>query len=833
MHLFAMGLAAGSLGILRLSADPGVVFQALVPLGIAGFVVVAASVTSRLWARSTILSVTTPTVPAHPSRPAPWRVPRIVSLCLAASSGLLLGSFWTLLACQTIAARVIDEALVGQDLIVEGRVIGIPRRDGRHVSLDFLILESSERAEGMPRRVRLSWNGGNSSVRAGEHWRLTVRLRPVSGFRNTGGFDRVRYLIERRIDATGQVRASPMPLRLAAGTGIDSWRQSLADRVEALQIDTGTAAGTTAEVNVKARPGNTPAVDRSNPSVRAIALVQALTLGISHRVDDVTWSILRDSGTAHLLAISGLHVTLIAGWGLWLARGLARRCGATAGRAHYLALLASLLLAIAYAVLAGFGLPVRRAVVMLVVWIGASARLRVLPSNRALSIALVAVLLVDPLAPLSVGFWLSFGTVALLSALHAGRIRSPNAPLHRRIAAALRTHCLLGIVLLPVTAWFFQSGAVIAPLANAIAVPLVGLFVVPLAFAVLALSSVWPDAATVALRVFDAASGWILAVLEWLIATSSGSWTLSLPSVEILLWCLAGMLVLCAGGGRLPRLLVIALLIPAGQANLRPSSPPGFELHVLDVGQGLAALVLTRNRTWLYDTGDRLSPSLSMLEAVVVPYLHSLGRRDVDVIVISHPDRDHAAGIDDAIARWPDARVIVGVPDPSLPADAARCRAGDTELHDDVRFSFLHPYDGDTGSENDRSCVLLIHQGDSRVLLTGDIEASAERRLVDRMGELRVSVLTAPHHGSKTSSSDTFVRAFSPEHVVYPAGYRNRHGFPHPSVQMRYNTAGASAHLTSRGGAVRFLFGLSGLVERPVAWHDARHRFWHDMVEPL
>jgi len=799
VRAFAAGLVGGSLGVLRLSAAPETVFAAIGPLT----VLLAAALGSCVARR----------------RCPPWAV---------LSIGLLIGALVTLLACERAASRVIDERRVGVDILVDGRVVGVPRRDGRRLAFELAVEAASSIEDGTPivlapRRLALSrYRGGD--MRAGERWRLTVRLRPLAGLRNAGGFDRVRHLLTRGIDASGSVRDRPPPVRLAAGRGLDAWRERLAAQLES----PGERAG---RVSVSTDDGGS-----AHGTDRAVALARALVLGIGHGVDDEVRALLRDTGTAHLLAISGLHVTLVAGWGLWVGRTFARRAGANVGRAAALGLGAGLALASGYALMAGFGLPVRRALAMLAVCFVAAFRLRALSAGSALAAALVAALAIDPLAPLSVGFWLSFGTVGALVWLHAGRMRRGGDGIGARgraLLATLRTHLLLGVVLLPVTAWFFQSGAWTAPLANAVAVPVVGLVVVPLAFAAVVFGGLVPALASLALYALGAVTEALFATLEWLLSHTGGAGTLALPSLESLLWCLLGLALLFGPRGLAPRRLALFLLLPALLANAgRGPRVEGFELHVLDVGQGLAALVLTPRSTWLYDTGGNLAPGYSMLEAVVVPYLHALGRRRVDVIVVSHPDSDHAAGLGDARERWPEARVIVGVPGGKMPVDATPCRAGDSETHDGVRLSFLHPAAHDTLDENDASCVLLVQQGSSRALLTGDIERAGERLLVERVGILSVSVMTAPHHGSRTSSGPALLDAFAPAHVVFPAGYRNAYRFPHREVEMRYKTAGAVSHVTARDGALRFAFGPAGLVASPSSWHTTRHRFWHDMLEP-
>ena len=802
MRAFALGLLCGSLAALRLALPVPTVLALLWPFGTA----------LALLAGLRLLAAT----PAREEAGTGARLPTARLLRSAPTNaliGALAGACWSVFALQSAGERVLDARLVGVDLVLAGRVADVPRERAGRRSFDFVV-ERAVRTPGnlpfAPRRLRLSRRGG-TALRAGERWELTVRLRPVGGLRNAGGFDRVRYLLSRRIDASGYVRDGQPARFLGEAGGTGALRHALAERLDALG----------------AQPPFEP--DRS----RAVALVKALTIGVAHEVPERTRELLRDSGTAHLLAISGLHITLVAGWGLWGGRALARAFGVESGRAATLGLLASALLAAAYALLAGFGLPTRRALVMLLVVLLAGFRLRVLSPGTALAAALVAVLAIDPLAPLAVGFWLSFGTVAALLWLHSGRIRERDAGRLAHLASLLRTHCLLGVVLLPATAWFFQSGSWVAPLANAVAVPFTALLVVPLAFLTLVLAVLWPAAGELALGAFDGTSALLLAFLAALLERLGGVWTLALPSAAALLWCVAGLALLFGPRGLLPRRFVPFLLLPALAANLAPPRPDGFEVHVLDVGQGLAALVLTAHETWLYDTGGRVSPSLSMLEAVVVPYLHTLGRRRVDTLVVSHPDSDHAAGTEDARRRWPGLRVIAGARDADTPAEAIDCRAGQSETHDRVRFSFLHPAGHDGGSENDASCVLLVHLGASRVLLSGDIERAGEARLIGRIGgSLPVTMMTAPHHGSRTSSSAALLRTFAPAHVVFPAGAANRYGFPHETVQMRYKAAGAVTHVTGRDGALRFGFGPDGLVGPPESWRGAARRFWHDLVEP-
>jgi competence protein ComEC len=584
-----------------------------------------------------------------------------------------------------------------------------------------------------------------------------------------------------------------------------------------------------------------------------VGIISALSLGIRHEVDDAAWQLLRDTGTAHLLAISGLHVSLIALWGFVVGRQITRFCmalgwvnpvqsGTLEPRTAGLAL--SFILACTYTIISGFELPTQRALVMLLVWLIAAWHFRYLPPGAALCIALGVVLLVNPLNSLTVGFWLSFGTVGTLFYLHSGhQVRSQVAPAAnslitktRKISHMLKTHVLIGVCLLPVGAWFFQSGSLVAPLANLLAVPWTAIFIVPFSLISACLSSLVPAMANLSLYVAQWSVEVLLGYLSVLDQHVPAAVTLSVPSTYVLVLTISGLLSLFAPRGLGLRWLAGPLLAPFIVFNLQRAPVEGFELHVLDVGQGLAALVFTDERTMLFDTGGKVSRSLSMFEAVVIPYLHAKGRRRIDTLIVSHSDEDHSFGAQDLVARFPDVQVFASNPlDLPDTVNQQPCIAGDSWASGSVNFAFLHPAAHDRGSKNDLSCVLLVYTGSSRVLLTGDIEAQGEYKLASRVrpgGQFDLDVLVAPHHGSATSSSQYLLDVFKPEYVVFPSGQRNRYGFPHADVQLRYNLLGARSFTTGTDGAVSFLLGESGLYRPPLSWWKSHRRFWHGIINP-
>ena len=710
-------------------------------------------------------------------------------------TGALLGigcATWTV---QLELSRQLNEALAGRDLQVSGTVVGIPefaaQRTVFRLAVESVVVPSG--ASFKAKQLQLSWYGPTQQVFAGERWRFTVRLKPPRGLGNPGGFDFARWMFQQRIHARGYVREVPPPARVS----VHPWQRDA----------------------VRARLGRKlESLDSANSQV---ALVQALSIGLTHGVDDATWTLLRDSGIAHLLAISGLHIGLIAAWayafGVFLWRCSARLQRRSSQQSF--ALCCSAVAALAYATLAGFTLPTQRALLMLLSAALLTIRRRPSTPGTVLLVALSLVLAHDSLAIMSAGFWLSFGTVAILFYLHHGYLTR-----HNRLTRAAATHLKLGVLLLPATAWFFQTGSLVAPLANAIAVPMVGLIIVPLSL-LSVLLMFWESAASLCLGLAE----WLLSQLLVIIGSFSrynwASISLSLPSVEYLIMASCGLLVLFAPRGLRLKWLSVPLLMPAILINALGSRVDGFELHMLDVGQGLAAVILTEQHVVLFDTG-RGSRRKSLVESVILPFLRTRGRHRPDIVVVSHLDSDHAGGVADLQRHFPDIQFFSSdLAHPSLNS-ADICEAGYAWDLDGVSFSFLHPAAIDLGSRNNRSCVLLVHYGASRVLLTGDIEASAEVVLVDRMGQLPVTVMSAPHHGSRTSSTAAFVNSLQPEHVVFSAGYNNTFGFPHDEVQMRYKLVGSQLHTTGQDGAVSFEFDKSGLRKPPIAYWQTHRRFW-------
>lgn len=687
----------------------------------------------------------------------------IVLAGLAHSRWRWVAALWlgAALAFWSADARLGDRLpanLDGEVFEILGTVTGLVEQEYGRQRFHFRIESGMQGRQpvALPTEVRLNVYEP-LDIQTGERWQLRVKLRSPRGFGNPGGFDYERWLFAQGIGATGYVRDIRSARRLSAADG--EWRADIAGRVAALA--SGPAAG----------------------------LVRGLATADRSAISDEHWELLRVTGTAHLMAISGLHIGLVAGLGLALAGLLRRRFAPHRGLA-WPALLAGGL-ALVYGMLAGFGLPVQRALVGTAVLLLALAWRRAIAPGHAYGVALTAVLCLDPLAPLDAGFWMSFGAVAAILFLLSGR-----RPQGSKLAATLRVQFGLFLLLAPLTAAHFGLVPLVSPLANLVAIPSFGFIVVPLVLTAMLLLW-WPPAA-------GALFGWAGLVLEillqgfeWLAALTP-PFAPAQPAPEAWLLAVAGLLLLAAPRALPGRWFAAWLLLPAGLVLAAPWLPPDraampLAMHFLDVGQGLAVVVETPRHTLVYDTGPGFGEN-DAAKRVVIPFLESRGRRP-DIVLVSHGDGDHAGGLASLRKRYPEARF------------AGRTRIAD-ELEDcaalhwrweQVQFEVLDSGVVGSAHDNNASCVLRIARAGFAALLTGDIEAPAEARLVKNAGQrLRAHVVLAPHHGSRSSSTQQFVRAVQPTLVIAAAGYGNQWDFPKPDVVARWRAAGA--HMLDTGG---------------------------------
>lgn len=781
-----------------------------------------------------------------PPAKAVWSARSLAALLLALVAGFAL----TGLRAAAFQGDALAPALEGRDIAITGRVLAMPQRgeDG----LRFRFAVESAHLDGkpvqLPPRLYLGWYAGfggleaadtdtgdapaallalqrqPQNLRAGEYWRMTVRLKAPHGNSNPHGFDYELWLWEQGVQATGYVRAGPrdVPPQLLAG----GWRHPVE----------------------RARQWMRDAVFARVADRQLAGVVAALLVGDQNAIDRADWDVFRATGVAHLMSISGLHITMFA----WLAAqviGWLWRRSARWSPALCLALPASsaaawggLLLAAAYALFSGWGVPAQRTVWMLaaVVLLRQSGKRWPWPQVWLLAMAVVVAL--DPWALLQAGFWLSFVAVGVLFATDSGakyarliRVDSQNDSQTWRLAALLpvwlgaagrsvvrsaREQWIVTLALAPLSLLLFNQVSLVGLLANGLAIPWVTLVVTPLTM----LGMVWAP-------VWDLAAGAVAALmlfLQWL-----ARWPMASISVAAApLWCavagVAGGLLLAM---RLPwhwRVLGVPLMLPV--LLWQPLRPPAgeFELMAADVGQGNALIVRTAGHTLVYDTGPRFSRESDAGHRVLVPLLRALGER-VDILLLSHRDSDHIGGAPAVLAMQPQAALLSSIEDShALQAlrPSRRCAAGQRWVWEGVSFDVLHPAAADyevPAKPNAMSCVLRISNGKNSALLAGDVELAQEQRLVTARAALQADVLLVPHHGSKTSSSAAFLDAVKPTLALAQNGYRNRFGHPAAPVLERYRERGIAVVTSPVCGAA------SWSSERPAEVRCQRQtalRYW-------
>ncbi|WP_255839023.1 DNA internalization-related competence protein ComEC/Rec2 [Pseudomonas benzenivorans] len=718
-------------------------------------------------------------------------LPPVWLACLLALAGLLclpsraypcgfflIGFGWACASAQWALDDRLAPELDGRTLWLEGQVVGLPEvSDG---VVRFQLQHAASRRAVLPTRMRLAWYDG-PPVRGGETWRLAVRLKRPHGLVNPHSFDYEAWLLGQRIGATGTVKSGR---RVEAAAGPPAWRDALRQRLLG-----------------------------SDALGRAGALA-ALVLGDGSGLSAADWRLLQDTGTIHLMVISGQHIALMAGLLYGLVAGLAR-WGCWPRGWPWLPAACSLAFAgaLGYGMLAGFEVPVRRACVMVGLVLLWRWRFRQLGVWLPLLVALALVLLVEPLASLQAGFWLSFAAVGLLILIFGGRLGAWSW-----WHSLGRAQWGMAIGLLPVLLALGLPVSSSAPLANLIAVPWVGILVVPLALlGTLLLPVPWLGSALLWLA---GGALELLFRLLTLIASGLPAWLPSTLSVWSWLLVALGALLLLLPAGVPMRSLGWFLLLPL-LCSPQPRPPAGqAEVWVLDVGQGLAVLLRTREHALLYDAGPRFG-EFDMGERVVLPSLRALDVRRLDLMLLSHADNDHAGGAQ-AIVQGLSVRQVWSGEAGALPASlgAEPCESGRNWQWDGVRFTLWRW--ARAGDSNQASCVLLVEAAGERLLLTGDIDSNAERALLASGMNLRADWLLAPHHGSRSSSSSAFVRAVAPSAVLISRGRHNAFGHPHPIVLARYGALPAKLHDTVEQGALRLRLGTFGEAR---GLRDER-RFW-------
>ena len=715
----------------------------------------------------------------------------------------IIGFLWAWLQAVNYATHIIPSQWEGKDLHVVGEVISVPEKLDYKSRFLFKVstVHTLHTNWSLPAKVRLSWYHARRPILPGQIWRLTIRVKRPNGFMNPQGFDYEAWLFQQGINAIGYVRKDPGNQVTDSKPNLQIIRYNLLTKLK----------------------------QRLSES-KFSGLFQALALGIRSQISQTDWQILQATGTGHLIAISGLHIGLIAGLCYMVVMAFWRLVPMLC---HFIpspkaAAMAAMTGALIYAFLAGLAIPTQRALVMVTVVMISLLTNRFSKPSNVLGLALLMVLILDSRSVLSAGFWLSFGAVALLVYGLSCRYRTT-----RGLAALSKAQYLITLGLLPLTLLLFQQASLAAPIANLIAIPWVSFITVPLVLSGAAALYLYEPLGEWLLWLADVTFKPLYELLQYLADFQFVNWIQASPGFGVLALSLLGVLLLLSPRGIPVKPLGVVFLLSL--FLIKPQSIPvgAVRLTVLDVGQGQAVVVETQGHTLVYDAGPKFSDKFDTGKSVVLPYLIQQNRTLIDTLVVSHGDNDHRGGVESLVANLRIGQLYSGEPNRLEGLSAKPCEAGQSWSWDKVNFTLIHPTTTQKPfRDNDLSCVLKIATDSQSILLTGDIHKRSERHLVTtQRHNLAADILVAPHHGSRSSSHHEFIKWVDPKYVIFTAGYKNRFKHPHKYVIQRYSQTSAKLLTSADHGAIQFLLTPYNENIEPVTFRQSAARHWHRRSE--
>lgn len=739
----------------------------------------------------------------------------IIKSVLRFIAGLTFGILWTSVLAYQGLSDSLPKALENRNLLITGIVSDLPQPFDEGIRFQFHVEKASFEGKNVsvPENIMLTWGMKYHheslqqvpDIQPGQRWQLNVRLKRPHGNANPNGFDYELWLFEQGIRATGYINNDPrLPEKNALADTFVPNAMNWVNRIRSVLRER---------------------IYRALPDCEYAGVIVALVMGDQKAISQSDWEIFNRTGISHLVAISGLHITMISSLFALFVGALWRRSFFTGKQlplilpAQKVAAIAGVVMALSYVALAGFGVPAKRTLCMIIIvaialWTGRLTRF-----SHTLLAAAGIICLFDPWALLQPGFWLSFGAVGTILYASSGRTRT-LVENHSRLgrfrhslsmAAAAQWAVTIGLV--PLTMLFFGRISVIGPVANAIAIPLVSSVVTPLAL----IGSILPEPVNAYVLSLAHFLTRILAVfLEWLSSFSFAVWTAPEPSFYLIIFAMAGTLWMLSPKGWPHRYFGALCWLPL--FLLEPTHPDYGEtkVTVFDVGQGSAILIETQQHRMLFDTGPVYSTDSDAGDRVLLPYLKSRGIDSLDMVVVSHVDNDHSGGLLSLVRKLPVTKIYSSIAPDSLLAKTVSknhpCIEGQHWEWEGVRFDMLHPSSDDylsgENKTNELSCVLKVSTSKNSILLTGDIEKKEEEKLVGRLGEkLKSDILMAPHHGSNSSSTWPFLFMVKPEYAIYQAGYLNPYHHPDYRAASRYDILGVKTFRTDGDGAVSIMLG--------------------------
>lgn len=718
-----------------------------------------------------------------------------------------LGFVWTFIFVHSMMVWSLPIEWEGKPLEVIGYIASLPVTDPiqthflfelKKVKLDKQIIQNNA-------LIKISWRqpAGQHQIKVGDKWQFNVRLKRIHGTQNPGGFDYEAWALQKRLLATGYILSNKNNQFIS-----HSWRYNLIDQFRQMLYQR---------------------IQTYLPNSKTAPWLMALMLGERNNISEKDWQVLRNTGTNHLMAIAGLHIAVIFGMTHLITAWIWRRIPFLLLRfpAQYAAAYAALIIAIFYSALAGFSIPTQRACYMLTIFILMLLKKRIVNSWHVWSTSLGIMLLNNPLIVLTESFWLSFGTIALIIYGMGGRLK-PRGWWWKWG----RVQWVISLGLVPFTLFLFQQSSMISFIANSIAIPWVEFLILPFCFLSTVFVLLVPSVSMWLIFIADKSCYGLWVLLSWISQLPFSSWHQVIPNAVILIQTLCGCLLLLLPNGFPGRWLGIFWILPL--LVYQPSKPAlgDYWLTLLDVGQGLSAVIQTKTHVLVYDAGPKFQGNVDMGESVVLPYLYTQNTRQIDMLVISHGDNDHIGGVAALLNSLSIQSVKTSVPQKLLlfnqrfHFNVDYCLAGETWQWDQVTFSFLYPTSKMLSLGNNSSCILQISNGSQTILLTGDIEKLAEKKLLMTTIPLSADILIAPHHGSRTSGLKEFITAVHPSFVLYAIGYRNRYHFPHQTIVKSYEELKSTQLDTVSAGAIQFKLERDKTISQPALYRLTHKKYW-------
>jgi competence protein ComEC len=749
------------------------------------------------------------------SRPVLKVVKHLLWLILS----FLLGFFWAAIFAAIRLSDALPHAWENKPIELIGVVSSVSELTERGERFHFDVEKVLTLDAAVPRHISLSFYPANSwgqnnqaevqtaprvaTFKAGERWQLTARLKRPHGTQNPHGFDFESWALAENIRAAGSIKTKANNKKLQNFVWhpkymVEHVREKIQQRIVKV---------------LENKPYS--------------GVIQALVMGDDSQIAADDWQLFLRTGISHLMSISGLHITMLSGLAFGLMSFIWRRIPQLATRlpTRKAATVAGVIAALIYALIAGFAVPTQRTLYMLMVFALALWSGRQLVISQVLALALFVVVAIDPWAVMAAGFWLSFGAVAMLSFALGARVGQTHW-----LKAAIHTQWAVTIGMVPLLLIMFHQASIVSPIANAFAIPIISFVVTPLALlgSFLSIDSL--------LMLSYKALEICMFVLNWLNQLPDAVWQQHTPSTWTLFPALLGVIWLLLPRGIPTRWLGLVGFLP--MLLLIPQRPAigDMKVAVLDVGQGLSVVVQTATHTLLYDAGAKYNKQSDAGGRIVVPFLQGEGVEKIDGFMVSHNDNDHSGGMLSVLSLLPVDWFASSIPDEielNTAAEKMKCYAGQVWVWDEIYFEVLHPqlqsYEDPKVKDNNRSCVLKITSVSGSLLLTGDIEKSVEAALVEQAaGQLKSDVLVAPHHGSKTSSSERFIAAVAPGLVIFTSGYLSRFKHPAPVVVARYQALNSGMLRSDYHGAVEINYMRSKPTIEALSWRSQNKRYWHD-----